>query len=78
MVHDAIAYAPYKLLQMTIYQFEVPVFRRKTGTSKTYTAYELRFPVNLHIVCQINILVGVQALAWFCQTKVWTPFSESL
>jgi hypothetical protein len=30
------------------------------------------------IVCQINILVGVQALAWFCQTKVWTPFSESL
>jgi hypothetical protein len=25
------------------------------------------------IVCQINILVGVQALAWFCQTKVWTP-----
>jgi hypothetical protein len=32
----------------------------------------------LAIVCQINILVGVQALAWFCQTKVWTPFSESL
>jgi hypothetical protein len=30
------------------------------------------------IVCRINILVGVQALAWFCQTKVWTPFSESL
>ncbi len=30
------------------------------------------------IVCQINILVGVQALAWFSQTKVWTPFSESL
>jgi hypothetical protein len=30
------------------------------------------------IVCQIKILVGVQALAWFCQTKVWTPFSESL
>jgi hypothetical protein len=29
------------------------------------------------IVCQINILVGVQALAWFCQTKVWIPFSES-
>ncbi len=25
-------------------------------------------------VCQINILAGVQALAWFCQTKVWTPF----
>jgi hypothetical protein len=33
---------------------------------------------NVTIVCQINILVGVQALAWFCQTKVWTPFSESL
>jgi hypothetical protein len=29
------------------------------------------------IVCQRNISVGVQALAWFCQTKVWTPFSES-
>jgi hypothetical protein len=32
----------------------------------------------LTVVCQINILVGVQALAWFCQTKVWTPFYESL
>jgi two-component system CheB/CheR fusion protein len=32
----------------------------------------------LYIVCQIKILVGVQALAWFCQTKVWTPFSEKL
>ncbi len=30
-------------LQMTIYQFEVPVFLRKTGTSKTYTAYEFHF-----------------------------------
>ncbi len=30
------------------------------------------------IVCQINILVGVRALAWFCQAKAWTPFSESL
>jgi hypothetical protein len=30
------------------------------------------------IVCQINILAGVQALAWFCQTKVWIPFSENL
>jgi hypothetical protein len=28
---------------MTIYQFEVPVFRRKTGTSKTYTVYEFVF-----------------------------------
>jgi hypothetical protein len=26
----------------------------------------------------VTILSGVQALAWFCQTKVWTPFSESL
>jgi hypothetical protein len=120
MVHDAIAYAPYKCtLQMTIYQFEVPVFLRKTGTSKTYTAYELMdwddtffvtavfflvrcflffgifflivsygehtgshrrkfIDVTYCIVCQINILVEVQALAWFCQAKAWTPFSESL
>ncbi len=27
---------------------------------------------------QINIFAGVQALAWDSQTKVWTPFSESL
>ncbi len=27
---------------------------------------------------QINWLVGVQTLAWFYQTKAWTPFSESL
>jgi hypothetical protein len=26
------------------------------------------------IVCRINILGDSRPLAWFCQTKVWTPF----
>jgi hypothetical protein len=30
------------------------------------------------IVCQINILAGVQTLVWQNQAKAWTPFSESL
>ncbi len=34
--------------------------------------------LSIDIVCQINILAGVQALAWICQAEVWFPFSESL
>jgi hypothetical protein len=51
---------------------EVSVFIRKTETSNRFIL------VFQTIVFQINILVGVQTLVWFCQTKVWTPFSESL
>ena len=32
----------------------------------------------MSIVCQINILAGVQTLVWQNQAKAWTPFSESL
>ncbi len=30
----------------------------------------------MYLESKASALVGVQALAWFCQTKVWTPFSE--
>jgi hypothetical protein len=48
------------------------------GIAPTWGLRRAKLPTRLSIVCQIKILVGVQALAWFCQTKVWTPFSEKL
>ncbi len=42
------------------------------GANKAYKVKELLGAIGETIVYQINILVGVQALAWFCQTKVWT------
>jgi hypothetical protein len=39
-----------------------------------YSVYNLVYP----IVCQINILVGVQALAWPTKLKFGLLFSEGL
>ncbi len=48
---------------------------REVPTHLTLAPIYIQF---LYIVCQINILAGVQALAWICQAKAWFPFSESL
>jgi len=49
----------------------------RRGTHDLCAAKLLRCPTKT-LGTSKNILVGVQALAWFYQTKVWTPFYESL
>jgi hypothetical protein len=55
--------------------------QRSGGNAQCYKPSKLfivTFLCFCTIVCQINLLGDSLADTWFCQTKVWTPFSESL